>query len=146
MKTFCELLDTDPQIEIQINLDSVYHRDAPYTTVIVNDILLFDSTLTEKVDLQFSIALLSPIQIDIGLKNKRYNVDKETAVIIKQITIDQLKIVPNYTQLATYVNDHQNNNPTSYLGFNGTWSLTIPEPFYIWKHHVTGQGWLLDPS
>lgn len=145
MKTFCELLDTDPQIEIQINLDSVYHSDAPYTTVTVNDILLFDSTLIEKVHLQCSIALLSPIQINIGIKNKHYDVDKETAVVIKQITIDQFTIIPNYTQLATYVNDHQNNNPTSYLGFNGTWSLTIPEPFYRWKHHVTGQGWLLDP-
>lgn len=146
MKTFLELLDTDPQIDIQINIDPVYHSDAPYTTVAVNDSILFDAILTEKVNLQCSIPLLNPIKITIGLKNKQYNLDRETAVVIEQITIDQFQIVPNYTQLATYVNDHQNSNTTSYLGFNGIWSLTIPEPFYRWKHQITGQGWLLQPS
>jgi hypothetical protein len=23
--------------------------------------------------------------------------------------------------------------------------LHIDQPFYVWLHHVTGQGWLLDP-
>lgn len=27
----------------------------------------------------------------------------------------------------------------------GMWRMTLHEPFYRWRHRVTGQGWLLEP-
>ena len=59
--------------------------------------------------------------------------------------IDDFDVVPMWTQLAKYSNDSNVTAPTNYLGFNGTWSLEITEPFYRWQHKITGQGWLLKP-
>lgn len=28
----------------------------------------------------------------------------------------------------------------------GMWRLTLDEPFYRWRHRVTGQGWLFKPQ
>lgn len=28
----------------------------------------------------------------------------------------------------------------------GLWRMTLHEPFYRWRHQVTGQGWLLEPA
>lgn len=28
---------------------------------------------------------------------------------------------------------------------DGTWNMCLDEPFYHWRHRVTGQGWLLEP-
>lgn len=43
-----------------------------------------------------------------------------------KVYIDGLEILPKYQYLC-----YKNN-------------LHIDQPFYIWLHHVTGQGWLLD--
>lgn len=34
------------------------------------------------------------------------------------------------------------------LGYQhmGMWRITLHEPFYRWRHRVTGQGWLLEPQ
>lgn len=28
---------------------------------------------------------------------------------------------------------------------DGLWRITLHEPFYRWRHRITGQGWLLEP-
>lgn len=89
-----------------------------------------------------NLPLLNPIIIDVELKNKIYTIEYETAVIVT-ISIDKINLIPQYNHLIKYQNDHNNNNPTNYLGFNGKWTLTIDRPFYQWLHHVQGQGWLL---
>jgi hypothetical protein len=99
--------------------------------------------LSSPVVLEYRVELLDNIDIVIKLYNKEYSADNETAVIIDNISIDDIDIVPKFDYLAKYVNDHNNNNPTSYLGFNGTWQLNIDQPFYRWLHKHTGQGWLL---
>ena len=88
--------------------------------------------------------LLTPFTIEIELKNKIYTTEHETAVIIKCLQIDGIDLVPRFDYLAEYDNDHANADPTSYLGFNGKWTLTFDRPFYQWLHQATGQGWLLD--
>jgi hypothetical protein len=85
---------------------------------------------------------LDPIDIDIRLSNKQYTTEYETAIKFK-IYIDNIEIIPKYDYLADYINDHDNNNPTNYLGFNGKWTLTIDRPFYHWLHYHSGQGWLI---
>ena len=80
------------------------------------------------------------------MNNKEYSAERETAVIIKNIQVDNIILIPKFEYLAEYINDHNNNDPTSYLGFNGTWILDINQPFYHWLHKHTGQGWLLTPG
>ena len=145
MKNFSELLDTDTKITILVSIRPVTDNGDPTAWIRINDCTLYNNTLPFPVFAQMDMPLLDPIKIEIGMSNKKYNQNLETAVIIDSVCIDGFEITPNYTHLANYQNERNIDNPTSYLGFNGVWKLTIPEPFYRWQHRVTGQGWLLEP-
>lgn len=146
MKNFSDLLDTNVSLTVLIKIIPVSANGSPRAWIKINDQMLFDSVLMFPLESSVELDLLDPIRIEIGLKDKIYNEKLETAVIIDSIQIDNFEIIPNLTNLIDYQNDHNYKGPTSYLGFNGTWVLDIPEPFYRWQHRVTGQGWLLEPT
>ena len=145
MKTFSDLLVTDHKIDFTVRLEPVSYNGHPEFWISINDEIIAEGSLQHSIKEHRQINLFSPICLEIGMKNKRYSAEKETAVIIQSINIDGFELVPNWTHLAVYHNDHNNTQPTSYLGFNGSWTLDISEPFYRWKHRTTGQGWLLEP-
>jgi len=145
MKNFSELLDTDIEIPVAVTVSPVADNGMPTAQIRINnqtwhyDVLAITTTVT------CQIALLDPVVIEIDLSNKSYDQFKETAIIINSVRIDDFEIVPNFTHLAHYQNERNVDDPTAYLGFNGTWKLSILDPFYQWHHAVTGQGWLLKP-
>ena len=120
-----------PRYKIRIN-DTVYEH------LVSND--------KKQASLVVDCPLREPIKIVVTLYGKSYQEDSQSALIIHSLNLDGFEIVPGWTQLADYQNDRGANAPTNYLGFNGHWTLTIPEPFYIWRHRITGQGWLLNPK
>lgn len=140
MNKYSDLQDIDRLIPISICLEPV---GQPSIDLIINDNVIGYRSLNNLVTYTEFVDLLSPISISIKLSNKIYTPDYETAVIIRQLSVDNIDLIPNYDYLADYQNDHNNTNPTSYLGFNGKWTLTIDRPFYHWLHQVQGQGWLL---
>ena len=145
MKYFLDLLDINPTIEINIVLTPIVDNGFPTAIIRYNNVIVFDYALRETVSIRVEhLNILDPLKISIELAHKKYNEKLETAIIINSLTIDNFEIVPNYTQLATYSNDHNSINPTNYLGFNGVWELNIPVPFYQWLHNVQGQGWLIE--
>ena len=99
----------------------------------------------EIINVEHKIELLETLDIKIQLYDKDYKKFQKVAVILKSLKIDFFEIIPQWTHLAIYKNDQSITQPTNYLGFNGTWNLKINEPFYRWKHRITGQGWLLEP-
>lgn len=140
MNNYSDLLDIDTLIPVTIALEPI---GSPEVTVIIDSNVidyksLHTTTITDYIDLH------SPVTISLVLSNKHYTTEYETAVIIKRLSIDNIDIIPKYDYLAKYTNDHNNNNPTSYLGFNGKWTLTIDRPFYQWLHQAQNQGWILD--
>jgi hypothetical protein len=145
MKTFSDLLDIDPKIDLCVIFEPVSLNGHPVLCLSINNEIVVRDVLEKPITYRCQLNLLDPIQLIIGMEHKVYCADKETAIIIKSVNIDGFEIVPDWTHLAIYQNDHDNGSPTSYLGFNGTWRLDIPEPFYRWRHRVTGQGWLLEP-
>ena len=146
MNQFSDLLATDLAIDIEIKLQPVVQNGAPCVRIICNDCVLFDDQLQEEQMWKCSADMLGNIDLCIELSGKQYCAERETAVVIKSVKIDRFEIVPAWTHLVTYENDKNTTDPTSYLGFNGTWRLQIAEPFYRWRHRVTGQGWLLEPT
>lgn len=118
----------------------------PDVEICINQNLMHQGLLQDTFTINQQLPLRSGLSISVRLKNKIYGSGPDTAVVLKQISIDGFDIIPAWTQLAEYVNDHDNTDPTTYLGFNGEWKLEIPEPFYQWRHQITGQGWLLRPS
>lgn len=145
MKKFLDLLDIDTKINLSVTLEPVYNNGCPDFWVSVTDQIIAQGKMLHSITKHCEIGLLDPIKLEIGLQQKKYSAEEETAIIIRSINIDGFEIIPEWTHLAIYQNDHHFTSPTSYLGFNGTWRLDIPEPFYRWKHHITSQGWLLKP-
>jgi hypothetical protein len=115
----------------------------PDIAVSVNDVVDDYPGLSDTIILDYHVDLLDLFAVNIELSNKHYTTEYETAVIIKRLSIDNIELIPQYDYLARYINDHDNDNPTSYLGFNGKWTLTIDRPFYHWLHQHSGQGWLI---
>lgn len=139
MKTYSDLQDIEQILDIKVTLEPV---GSPQVVVSVQQNQAH-GTLSESSDICGQVGLMDPITVQIELLNKDYQSQTETAVKIRNLQIDGIDLVPRFTHLATYVNDKNNTDPTSYLGFNGKWTLTIDRPFYQWLHQATGQGWLL---
>ena len=146
MKTFSDLLVIDHKIDLYVGLKPVTHNGCPEFWISVNDKIMAQGSLTQILKEHYQFDLLDAIKLEIGMKHKKYSAEKETAVIIQSINIDGFELIPDWTHLAVYQNDHDDGSPTSYMGFNGTWRLDLTEPFYRWRHRVTGQGWLLEPT
>jgi hypothetical protein len=140
MKNYSDLQDISRLIPVSICLEPV---GQPCVDIILNNNIIDYQPMTNSVIYTEFVDLLTPISISILLSKKTYSLEHETAVIIKQLSVDNTDIIPQYAYLADYQNDHDNNSPTNYLGFNGKWTLTIDRPFYQWLHQVQAQGWLL---
>jgi hypothetical protein len=140
MKTYSDLQAIDSRLHLQVELEPV---GTPDITVSVNDIVDDYPGLSNTIILDYHIDLLDLFAVNIELSNKHYTTEYETAVIIRRLSVDNIELIPKYDYLAEYVNDHDNKNPTSYLGFNGKWTLTFDRPFYHWLHEHSGQGWLI---
>jgi hypothetical protein len=139
MKTYSDLQATDYGLQVVIELEAVGSPDIEISA----GKNFYRCKLYKTTIYDFSLPLLHPFEIKIQLKNKDYFADHETAVKIKTLQIDGIDLVPRFDYMATYVNDHNNTDPTSYLGFNGQWTLTFDRPFYQWLHQATAQGWLI---
>ena len=140
MKTYSDLQAIDSRLHLQVELEPV---GTPDITVSVNNIVDDYPGLSDNIILDYHIDLLDLFAVNIELSNKHYTTEYETAVIIRRLSVDNIELIPKYDYLAKYVNDHDNKNPTSYLGFNGKWTLTFDRPFYHWLHEHSGQGWLI---
>ena len=145
MKNFYELLDIKKNINIFLSISPIIDVNPPRLKIDINKECLYDDILEKKINFNYKIDLLEKIDIKIKLYNKNYRASQKTALILDSLKINVFEIIPKWTQLASYHNDHNVSQPTNYLGFNGTWNLKIDEPFYRWKHKITGQGWLLEP-
>ena len=117
----------------------------PRSVVMINGNILFEGVLDKITTLHHESDLLDTIDISVELRDKNYKQSSDSGIIINSLTIDEFDVIPNWTHLAKYENDHNYSEPTNHLGFNGTWRLKISEPFYRWHHRVAGQGWLLEP-
>jgi hypothetical protein len=141
MKTFLDLQATELALDVELVLVPV---GQPKITVNIGHNTL-TTQLTDTITITKRIDLTKTFAIGIALLEKNYNDVNETAVIIQSLKIDNFEIVPVWTHLARYVNDHDYVDPTNYLGFVGVWRLEIDCAFYQWQHRVTNQGWLLTP-
>jgi hypothetical protein len=137
MKRYSDLLDIDTRLNIRLELEPIGTPDVSVTIADYRQ----DYLLSNNEIIDYTVDLLQPFSVIIELRNKQYSLDCETAVIFR-LSVDNIDIIPKYDYLADYINDHDNHNPTNYLGFNGKWTLTVDRAFYHWLHLHSGQGWL----
>lgn len=115
-KSFSDItaIDTDNQLQVAVEL--AVHDNAVYY-FFVNGVPVWSKNSVVYVD------LLSTIQFDCRVKTG--------AVEVVKIAINGRKIMPIYLDQST--------PPTSWITNN--WTFTVPAPFYLWYHQITGQGW-----
>ena len=139
MKRYSDLLDIDTRLNLKLELEPI---GTPEVSITIADYRQ-DYLLSDNRIIDYTVDLLQPFSVIIKLRNKQYSLEYETAVIIRRLSIDNIDLIPKYDYLAEYINDQNNNKPTSYLGFNGKWTLTFGRPFYHWLHEHSNQGWLI---
>ena len=142
MKNFLDLLATDLDLDLVLSADPV---GVPDVEIWINQQLIHQGLISAPVDVSVQLPLLSGFSIVVKLKNKVYTSESETALMLTKLSVDGFDIIPPFTHLAQYTNDHAFTEPTAYIGFNGEWRLEINKPFYQWQHEITSQGWLFQP-
>jgi hypothetical protein len=145
MKNFYDLLDIKKQIGIHLTIIPIVDIQAPKIKIKINEFVLYNNELKQEISLEHKIKILENLDIKIELFDKNYEISKNTAIVIESLKINFFEIIPTFINLATYKNNNDIFQPTKHLEFNGIWNLKINEPFYRWKHRITGQGWLLEP-
>lgn len=145
MNSYLDLLDTDIQIPIHLIVNPIVENGIPRCCIKINNRDVFYGQLTHAKSLEHSIELLDPVCISIHMDNKIYSSEKETAVVVQSLKIDNIELTHFTTDPISYSKDQTNDYIGFYLGFNGLWQYTINKPFYQWYHTATGQGWLFEP-
>jgi hypothetical protein len=140
MNNYLDLTDIDTRLNLVLDLEPI---GTPMISVSIGNTLCYNSASSDPIIITTVLPLLDTFDIIISLSDKHYTTEYETAIIIKKLSIDNINIIPEYNHLVDYQNDHNNNSPTNYLGFNGEWTLKINRPFYQWLHQAQGHGWLL---
>lgn len=124
-------------IEIKIILSGTYWKDKPQGRVFINDTLIFDDAISDKIDLNWSGDLPegeNSIIVELYGKDKHQTVLEDGKIVkdqllnIEDISFDEISIGNLKHTLSEY--DHGNNCVN--LGINGRWTLKFKTPIYIW--------------
>lgn len=144
MKTFSDILDINPDINVEINIETIEDNGYPNFEVKLNhQNIIIDQQ--KNIGIKKTVSVFDPIRIEIVLKDKKYSSTKETAILLRSIKIAGIDIVPKFLHLTEYNNDHNQKIHTTHIGYNGCWSLDTGKPFFEWYHEVSGQGMLIKP-
>jgi hypothetical protein len=140
MNTFSDLQAIELELEVSLKIKPI---GLPKINVWINQDLMTSIQLDHPITIYHKLPLLEPFEIKIQLWEKDYTAAQETAAVIESLRIDNFELVPSWTQLAVYQNDHNYHAPTNYLGFVGTWTFAVDRAFYQWLHGTVNQGLLL---
>jgi len=144
MKNFLEALDIDPRLKVEMSIRIVDDNGYPDFNLFFNEKNIAHCGRTQ-INIVEHIRYDEKISIKIKMFGKKYSALKESAIIVDDISIDDINIIPAFSHHTVYDNDHNKPITTNYLGYNGDWSITINEPFYHWYHSATAQGMLIKP-
>ena len=145
MKNFSDLLGIDPAIDINIHVSPCCDRGSQTCGVSVNGEMLYQERLSDSQNLFCRVSLMEPIKIEISMQGQLCATHGQTGVRLDRISIDGFDIMPQWTHLISYRNNQLRVDHAGCADHNAVWILDIPEPFYRWRHRISGQGWLLEP-
>jgi len=115
MKNFLDLTDIDTKEKLVVDIQLKEHNNPVYVFT------LNDRTINT-VKHNKTLDLLDNIDAKCFIE--------KGAVEIERFSVNGFEVLPIYL--------HSANPPTSWITTN--WEFSIPAPFYLWKHHITGQG------
>ena len=122
MKNFSDILDINPQDQLQVRLVIKVHGDIHYR-------MRLNGHLISDLDTEYKLGLFSTI----NLRCTVFDVNAG-AVEIDMLSVNGTEVLPRYQHLA--------NPGTAWIDKPGTWEFKIDQPFYPWFHRISGQGWI----
>ena len=123
IKNFSQLLGTD-NIDLEVSITIKIHGLVA-GIVEFNGNRCYEGTNNFTVDLREDCILSSVIT----------HYDEGTSAIeIIDLTINGYNVIPKY--------QHHSSSGNGYHDFIGKWEYTIDQPFYVWYHKISGQGWI----
>ena len=144
MKNFLEALDINQTLKVQLSLRIIDDNGYPDFNLFLNNESI-DHYNSKNIDITKHIKHNDPISLKITMFGKKYSALKESAIVVENLSIDDINVIPSFVHHTTYHNDHNRPITTNYLGYNGTWNFNVNKPFYQWYHSVTAQGMLIRP-
>jgi len=133
-------------VDVEIELQPVYHKEPPDIRVGVNGSMtpwILDSA--RKFPFKFYAEYQSILQVEFVNKQPgdtvvEKNLDK--AVIVKSVSFFGITD-PKFAWAGMYQRQHNHNAVSqTYLSYNGTWTLQFDVPVFSWMHRVQGLGWI----
>lgn len=115
MKNFSDLTDINTKEKLFVNIQLKEHDDAIYVFTLNNHAI-------STVNYSTTFDLFDNIDVKCFVQ--------QGAVEIEQCSVNGFEVLPIYLHLAS--------PPTSWI--TTSWKFSIPAPFYVWKHNITGQG------
>lgn len=116
MKNFLQLQATDLFIDISMVVEP---QAAGTIEIWLNKLCIYSKSLLQPVQMRTSVPVLTPIEIEV----------KHQGAYVSSLKFDGWETRPQWGE------EHP-----------GVWKFsTDGKVLYTWKHHVTGQGWLLQP-
>ena len=142
MKNFSEITDIHHNLDCELTLRSEYTDVAPSVTVTHNNFVLHMGKIEDTLKLTWAENLTNTWNIKVHCTSMSEQ-DHKSAVIVEQITVDNIKLIPTY--YYNYVARRPplpEVNSSTVLKSSGVWSMRFNIPFYQWLHQVSDQGWL----
>ena len=143
-------MDTSEKLHFKIGLAGTYWDKKPIYSILVNDAIIetreIESPTGEVFFAEFdTIVPEGPTPLKIRLENKHWtdtiqNEDK-TAIVkdmilnIKSVEIDEIDLGTLIWSKSVFTGDDADRPVLDNcvdLGWNGTWTLPLESPFYIW--------------
>lgn len=143
MKTFSELLDIETVLDLKMQIEVLEENGYPDFDIKINDMVVPTTVENTLITIEKQVSIYENIKIQVLLNRKNYSEVKESAVIVKKISIEGIEIIPKFVHKINYVNERNKLLFTNYLGYCGIWELKIDRPFFQWYHEVSGQGMLI---
>lgn len=119
-KIFSDIMDIDTTRMLYLMIDVRTYGEPEYQLTINGEVL-------KGVCYARYLDLLEPIDV-------RLTKSIGGTVTIERLSINGQSVLPLYS--------HMTSNQRHWITEETTWHLSIPSPFHLWYHEVSGQGWI----
>lgn len=129
------------KVDITVTLSGTYWQDKPQARIYVDDTLIFDNEVTDKIDLRWSGELAEgrhKLIVELHSKNRKQTVLEDGVIVkdqllnIEEVSFDDISIGFLKHKLSRYEHTGGVDLNCVNLGLNGRWTLPFKTPVYIW--------------
>jgi hypothetical protein len=98
MNTFSDLQAIDLELALWVQ-----PMGNPLLKISINDDVVYHGNLAHLLEIRRQLPLLQPFAVTVELLDKDYHSNQETAVVIKQLTVDGFELIPQWNHVVHWM-------------------------------------------